>query len=140
VFGAACRPRPPNRKLVSIALLRRDLKASVLYGCENRFGNAMYLLHIVEVLLLRRTLLALRLKPALSNRCGNNGRQLEVVSHAPPNNFDRLTPVDFYNKGGRKTSEISAERFRQRRCGGGFDAQPLSVFEVCPTVDWWVVL
>jgi hypothetical protein len=38
---AACRLRPPNWKLVSVALLRRDLKAGVGYGCENRSGNAI---------------------------------------------------------------------------------------------------
>jgi hypothetical protein len=71
MFDAACRPRLPKWKLISVALLWRDLKACVRYGCENRFGNAMGLLHIIGIL--RRTLLVQRLKPALSNRCGNNG-------------------------------------------------------------------
>jgi hypothetical protein len=59
----------------------------------------MCLLHIIGVLSLG-TLLVRRLKPARSNRRGDNSRQLEVVSHAAPYNFDRLTAFDFYHEGG----------------------------------------
>jgi hypothetical protein len=80
-------------KSVSIALLRRDFEACVRYGCENRFGDAMCLLRIIGILSLG-TLLVQRFNSALSNRGGNNRRQLKVVSHAAPYKFDRLTPVD----------------------------------------------
>jgi hypothetical protein len=119
MFGAGCLFYPPNWKLASLGLLRRYLVASVHDGRENSLGNAIGLFRITGVLFRRRTWLVRRLKSALSDRRGNNGRQLEVVSHAPPYNFDRLTPVDFTTKAVEKHPKISAEWSRQRRCGGG---------------------
>jgi hypothetical protein len=52
----------------------------------------MRLLHIDRVLILD-TLLVEHLKSALSNRRGDDGRQLEVVSHAPSYDFDRMQSI-----------------------------------------------
>jgi hypothetical protein len=82
MFGAASHQRPRKWKLASIALLSQDFKACVRYGCENGFGNAMGLFHILGALPRGCTLLVQPLKSALSNRRGNDSRQLEVVCHA----------------------------------------------------------
>jgi hypothetical protein len=109
MFGAACRPRPPKWKLISAALLlRSDLKACVRYGCKDRFGNAMRLLRIIAVPSLGALLLQ-RPKFALSNRGGNNARQLEVVSHAVPFDFDRAKAFD--------------NRVTMRSCFGAYEAE-----------------
>ena len=82
--GAAYLSNPSNWKSASLGLLRRYLVASVYYGRENSLGNAICLFRITGFLFRRRTWLEQRLESALSDRGGDNGRQLEVVSHAPP--------------------------------------------------------
>jgi hypothetical protein len=79
----------------------------------------MHLLHIIGVLFLG-TLLLERPKSALSDRGGNNGRQLEVVSHAPSYNFDRLQPI----LSPRRSQKIRRYPLKVLANGGaGFDAQ-----------------
>jgi hypothetical protein len=109
MFGADCLFYPPNWKLASLGLLRRYLVARIHYGRENSLGNAICLFHIAGFLFRRRALLVQRLTSTLSNRSGNNGRQLEVVGHVAPYNFDHPTPVDFTTKAVEKHPKISAE-------------------------------